>query len=159
MWHVSYKITTLMIRVNLFFLYPWPKHVSDLAVCFSSFINEAVISQRNIKQNINKPSKNLKNLKKTKQIYYVILKMTHKLNSNPALNPYWLTIYIWKKITITLYNKWKKICEKKNRKKRREKIIYHNTVIIVLIIFFAFDLERRKYTQNMCCPAQNVLGY
>ena len=47
---------------------------------------------------------------------------------------------------------------KKNRKKRREKIIYHNTVIIVLI-FFAFDLERRKYTQNMCCPAQNVLGY
>jgi len=64
--------------------------VSDLAVCFSSFINEAVISQRNIKQKqkINKPSKNLKNLKKTKQIYYIILKMMHKLNSNPALNPY-----------------------------------------------------------------------
>ena len=61
-----------MIRVNLFF-YTLDRNMCQISPYVFQTSNEAVISQRNIKKH--KPSKNLKNLKKTKQIYYVILKM------------------------------------------------------------------------------------
>ena len=53
----------------------------------------------------------------------------------------------------------KKICEKKTEKKEERKLFTIILSSLYLLFFFAFDLERRKYTQNMCCPAQNVLAY